>query len=180
MALACAGAVPTVLGWWSGAACVPAVAMGNLLGGFPMLALCVRLAGVPARGASMTTGTTGARAMPCWRGPAADGMQIALGGLTSASCRRACLQELAGLRSSGRGRAAVVLGQPSRPGVSPCSPRAEATPVGALATSSLRHAALMVMPVLLPVAWVAECRLVPAMAVLLLVLLAAQPSRSVW
>ena len=57
--------------------------MGNLLGGFLMLALCVRLA-VPARGASMTTGTTGARAMLVLAALLLTA-QIALGRLTSAS-----------------------------------------------------------------------------------------------
>jgi len=68
-----------VLGRWSGNARVPAVAIGNLLGGFAMLALCWRL----ARGGT-------ARATPWLRAWAGLGavllvVQVALGGLLSAS-----------------------------------------------------------------------------------------------
>lgn len=68
-----------VLGRWSSGARVPAVAMGNLLGGFVMLALCVRLA-LAGR----------ARAAPRWRAVSAVALglllvQVALGGLVSAS-----------------------------------------------------------------------------------------------
>lgn len=68
-----------VLGRWSSGARVPAVAMGNLLGGFVMLALCVRLA-LAGR----------ARAAPRWRAVSAVAVglllvQVALGGLVSAS-----------------------------------------------------------------------------------------------
>lgn len=68
-----------VLGRWSSAARVPAVAMGNLLGGFAMLALCTRLA---------LAGRT--QAWPRLRGWALAAtvllvVQVALGGLVSAS-----------------------------------------------------------------------------------------------
>lgn len=67
-----------VLGLRSSAARVPAVVLGNLLGGFTMLAVCVRL----ARAAPV--------AHAAWRGAAWIAavlllMQIGLGGLTSAS-----------------------------------------------------------------------------------------------
>lgn len=159
-----------VLGWWSGAARVPAVAMGNLLGGFLMLALCVRLA-VPARGASMTTGTTGARAMLVLAALLLIA-QIALGGLTSAS--------YAGLACSGwadcaLGEAVQQSGWASlSPWREPVLAASGGNPAGALANSLHRHAALMVMLVLLPVAWVAWRRGRRRTAVLLLVLLAAQ------
>jgi cytochrome c oxidase assembly protein subunit 15 len=68
-----------VLGRWSSGARVPAVAMGNLLGGFAMLALCVRMA-------------MAGRALPALRlrGWVAAAVllllaQVALGGLVSAS-----------------------------------------------------------------------------------------------
>ncbi len=68
-----------VLGRWSSGARVPAVALGNLLGGFAMLALCTRLAvaGVP----------TVALHVRVWVGAAVLLLvaQIALGGLVSAS-----------------------------------------------------------------------------------------------
>ncbi len=68
-----------VLGRWSSGARVPAVALGNLLGGFAMLALCTRLAvaGVPVE----------ALRLRVWVGAAVFllALQIALGGLVSAS-----------------------------------------------------------------------------------------------
>lgn len=72
-----------VLGFWSSAARVPAVTLGNLLGGFAMLALCTRLAvaGVPQR--------VPVRALRLRIGVVAAGLlliaQIALGGMLSAS-----------------------------------------------------------------------------------------------
>lgn len=68
-----------VLGFWSRAARLPAVAMGNLLGGFLMFALCVRLANARAS------------ALPPWlrawslAAAALLLLQVALGGLVSAS-----------------------------------------------------------------------------------------------
>ena len=68
-----------ILGRWSGAARVPAVAMGNLLGGFAMLALSWRLAW---RGE-----VTASRALraAAWGAVSLLTAQIALGGLLSAS-----------------------------------------------------------------------------------------------
>jgi cytochrome c oxidase assembly protein subunit 15 len=68
-----------VLGRWSANARVPAVAMGNLLGGFAMLALCWRLA---RRG-----GATVPPWLRAWAGLAVIVLagQVALGGLLSAS-----------------------------------------------------------------------------------------------
>ena len=68
-----------VLGRWSSDVRVPAVAIGNLLGGFAMLALCWRLAH-----------DTGAVLAPGWRAWARIAallvaLQVALGGLVSAS-----------------------------------------------------------------------------------------------
>lgn len=68
-----------VLGRWSSAARLPAVTLGNLLGGFAMLALCARLAvaGVPVP----------ALRLRAWVGAAIFLLltQIALGGMVSAS-----------------------------------------------------------------------------------------------
>ena len=161
-----------VLGWWSSTARVPAVAMGNLLGGFLMLALCVRLA-MPERAASTTTTTTttGARGMLVLAALLLTA-QIALGGLTSAS--------YAGLACSGGadcalGEAVQQSGWASlSPWREPVLAASGGNPAGALANSLHRHAALMVMLVLLPVAWVAWRRGRRRTAVLLLVLLAAQ------
>lgn len=157
-----------VLGWWSSTARVPAVAMGNLLGGFLMLALCVRFA-MPERAASITT--TGARGMLVLAALLLTA-QIALGGLTSAS--------YAGLACSGGadcalGEAVQQSGWASlSPWREPVLAASGGNPAGALANSLHRHAALMVMLVLLPVAWVAWRRGRRRTAVLLLVLLAAQ------
>lgn len=68
-----------VLGRWSSDARLPAVAMGNLLGGFAMLALCWRLA---YRGAGIAS--PGLRRL-AWLGTALCAIQVALGGLLSAS-----------------------------------------------------------------------------------------------
>lgn len=69
-----------VLGRWSSDARLPAVAIGNLLGGFAMLALCWRL----ARGGG---GPTLARTGRLWAllGVLLLAIQVALGGLVSAS-----------------------------------------------------------------------------------------------
>jgi heme a synthase len=68
-----------VLGRWSSAPRVPAVTLGNLLGGFAMLALCTRLAivGVPIR-------APGLRVWVALAGLALVA-QVALGGLVSSS-----------------------------------------------------------------------------------------------
>lgn len=68
-----------VLGRWSGNARVPAVAMGNLLGGFAMLALCWLMA---HRGAGSSVPWLRAWAWFCL---ALLTFQVALGGLVSAS-----------------------------------------------------------------------------------------------
>jgi cytochrome c oxidase assembly protein subunit 15 len=68
-----------VLGRWSSDARVPAVAMGNLLGGFAMLALCWRLASGGGGTASP------ALRAAAWLGVGLLTIQLALGGLLSAS-----------------------------------------------------------------------------------------------
>lgn len=68
-----------VLGRWSSDARLPAVAMGNLVGGFAMLALCWRLT---QRGAGIAS--PGLRRL-AWLGTALCAVQVALGGLLSAS-----------------------------------------------------------------------------------------------
>ena len=85
-----------VLGRWSSGARVPAISMGNLLGGFAMLALCWRLRQEARMAAESAIATgTGAAAQSsgsgqhwmktwAWLGVAALLCQIALGGLVSA------------------------------------------------------------------------------------------------
>jgi heme a synthase len=68
-----------VLGRWSSDARVPAVAIGNLLGGFTMLALCWRLAYVPR-----AVSAPRLRQL-AWLATLLVAAQVALGGLLSAS-----------------------------------------------------------------------------------------------
>lgn len=156
-----------VLGFWSSAARVPAVAMGNLIGGFVMLSLCVRLA-LPA-----------AEPAPArWRAWIAAAAllltaQVALGGLVSASH--------AGLSCSGWSdcgvRDAVQAAgwsslDPWREPVLHATP--PFNPAGALANSLHRHAGLLLVLLLLPLAWLALRRGRRVAGALLFMLLAAQ------
>jgi cytochrome c oxidase assembly protein subunit 15 len=86
----------SVLGFWSSGVRVPAVAIGNLLGGFAMLALCARLAF--ASGPTLAPGSR----LRGWALAAAAllAAQVALGGLVSAS--------FAGLSCTGWGDCSVV------------------------------------------------------------------------
>lgn len=155
-----------VLGWWSSTARVPAVAMGNLLGGFLMLALCARLA-LPAA----PVASAGARAALVLAATLLI-VQVALGGLTSAS--------YAGLSCTGWGDCGLRESwQPAGwgsldPWREPVLAATGGNPSGALANSLHRHLALVVLLVLLPIAalaWRAGRR---RTAVVVLVLLAAQ------
>lgn len=76
-----------VLGRWSSSARVPAVAIGNLLGGFAMLALCWRLIVMPDPGVVSTGAVkrSGWLRTGAWLGVVVLLCQIALGGLVSAS-----------------------------------------------------------------------------------------------
>ncbi len=156
-----------VLGLWSSAARVPAVAMGNLLGGFLMLSLCVRLAmprttPLPAR---LRGAITIAAALLM--------LQLASGGLVSAS--------LAGLSCSGWSDCGLQAAWQASgwSGLDPWrEPSLSATPpdkaAGALANSLHRHAAVGLALLLVPLATLAmrHGRRVAGAAVL--VLLVAQ------
>lgn len=133
-----------VLGWWSSTARVPAVAMGNLLGGFLMLALCVRLALPAAPVASF-----GAR-MALVLGASLLVAQVAMGGLTSAS--------YAGLSCTGWGDCGLRESWQSAdwssldPWREPVLAATGGNSSGTLANSLHRHLALVVLLALLPVA----------------------------
>jgi cytochrome c oxidase assembly protein subunit 15 len=156
-----------VLGRWSSGARLPAVAIGNLLGGFAMLALCARLA---------VAGRTGA--WPRLRGWAVlvallSTVQIALGGLVSAS--------FAGLSCTGWsdcGLAAALQGagwpavDPWREPILVAAP--PINPAGVLAHSLHRHVAVLVSAVVIPLSIVAWRRGRRRTAAVLLGSLAAQ------
>lgn len=156
-----------VLGFWSSAARVPAVAMGNLLGGFLMLALCVRLA--------RTDRVAPSAGLREWAAAAALllVLQVALGGLVSASfaglscsgwsdCSPAAALQTSGWDSLNPWREPVLAATPP------------INPAGALANSLHRHAGLALALMLLPLAVLALRGGRPRSAVLLLVLFGAQ------
>lgn len=125
-----------VLGRWSSAARVPAVAMGNLLGGFLMLALCAQLAwaGRPGRGSRLRVAARWVALLLA--------AQIALGGLVSASLAGL---DCTGWSDCGLGPALQAAGWDSlnpwrEPVLDPTSPGRGA---GVLAHSLHRHAALL-------------------------------------
>ena len=139
-----------VLGRWTAGTRVPAVAMGNLMGGFLMLALCWRLA---ARAGAPPTHT----ALNAWARLAAVLLlcQLALGALVSAS--------YAGLSCASFGEcvaAADAAGwpwwmlDPWREPVFATTPL-PINPNGALAQVLHRAGALLVLAVLAPLGWAA-------------------------
>lgn len=154
-----------VLGRWSSNARVPAVAIGNLLGGFAMLALAARLA---VAGRSLR-----APKLRVWVAVSTLLLlvQVALGGLVSAS--------YAGLSCSGWSdcfQAAHRVGwdtlNPWREPV--LGALAPINRDGALAQALHRGVALALLAVLLPLAIVAMRRGRPRSAAMLLLVLAAQ------
>jgi cytochrome c oxidase assembly protein subunit 15 len=87
-----------VLGRWAGAGRTPAVAMGNLLGGFATLALCWRLA-VPTKS---TTGAARFRVF-AWCCVTLLACQVALGGMASAAFAATSCNNLADCLSASAG-----------------------------------------------------------------------------
>jgi cytochrome c oxidase assembly protein subunit 15 len=156
-----------VLGFWSSAARLPAVAMGNLLGGFLMLSLCVRLA-VP-RATPLPARLRAAVAVAA----VLLMLQLASGGLVSAS--------LAGLSCSGWSDCGLQAAWQASgwAGLDPWrEPSLNAAvpynPAGALANSLHRHAAVVLALLLLPLAALAMRHGRRRVAAVLLVLLVAQ------
>lgn len=154
-----------VLGRWTSGARVPAAAMGNLLGGFAMLALCARMAGsVP----SPQRPRLGAWA---WAGAALLLCQIALGGLVSAGYAGLSCPGLTGCDLSGTAGVWEAL-NPWR------EPRFDATlpvnPAGVLAHAVHRAGALVTFLVLLPLGVLAMRRGRRRAGAVLLALLAIQ------
>lgn len=135
-----------VLGRWSSDARVPAVAIGNLLGGFAMLALCWRL----ARGG----GAALPRRVRAWAafGVALLVVQVALGGLVAASFATTSCTGFGDCLSAARGVPWSAL-DPWREPVLAGNPPADAS--GALAQALHRIAGLAVLVVVAPLAIVA-------------------------
>ncbi|HEX7440469.1 MAG TPA: COX15/CtaA family protein, partial [Caldimonas sp.] len=154
-----------VLGLWTSGARVPAVAMGNLLGGFVMLALCGRM----ARSAGLAPARRGALGAWAWVGVALLLAQIASGGLVSAGFAGLSCPDLTGCDASG------IAWQTLDPWREPVLDAARGTnSAGALASDLHRASALLValVMVLLAVAvWRGGRR---SEAALVLALLAAQ------
>lgn len=134
-----------VLGRWSADARVPAVAMGNLLGGFAMLALCWRLA--RARAAAVPGRLRGWAAL----GALLVAAQVALGGLLSASFAATSCSDLPDCIASASDLSWRVL-DPWREPLLGAAPAAAANPDGALAQAVHRLAAIGVASLLLPLA----------------------------
>lgn len=152
-----------VLGRWSSDARVPAVALGNLLGGFAMFALCWRLLLAP--GAALARGAR-VWAMLC---VALLATQIALGGLVSATYAATSCGGFADCLSAARSLPWSALDPWREPVLGGAVPTNAS---GALAQALHRGAALIVLVATAPltlVAWRGRRRLASA---LLLVLLA--------
>lgn len=88
-----------VLGRWSAAPRVPAVTVGNLLGGNALFALACQLARAAGQGV-MPAGATSGAAWP-WLGAALVAGQIALGGLVSANHAGAACPQWLGCEVAG-------------------------------------------------------------------------------
>lgn len=153
-----------LLGRWSADARVPAVAIGNLIGGFAMLALCWRLAraGKPAL-------TPGLRSW-AMLGVALLVAQAALGGLVSASFAATSCNGFTDCIAAARGVPPSAL-DPWREPMLTGTPPSNAS--GALAQAAHRLAGIGVVLVLAPLALAARRQRRRAGA-LLLILLAAQ------
>ncbi|MEQ1805807.1 MAG: COX15/CtaA family protein [Burkholderiaceae bacterium] len=154
-----------VLGRWSSGARVPAVALGNLLGGFAMLALSTRLAvaGVPVE----------ALRLRVWVGAAMFLLlaQIALGGLVSASYAGLSCNAWSECLAAARDVDWDTLNPWREPRLNPLPP---VNPDGALVHALHRGLGIVQVAVILPLAALALRRGRPGSAAALLILLLAQ------
>ena len=154
-----------VLGRWSSQARVPAVTLGNLLGGFAMFALCVRLACTGQHLAAPQPRTWALAAL------ALLVLQLALGGMVSAS--------FAGLSCSGWLDCFAAAPQADLATLNPwhepvLGPAGNVNPDGTLVNALHRSLALMVVALLVPVAALAWRGGRPRTALALFALLVAQ------
>jgi cytochrome c oxidase assembly protein subunit 15 len=157
-----------VLGRWTAHAHIPAVTLGNLLGGFVMFAVSVRMA-LTGRPDSIPGGPPPRLACWAWLGAALLLAQVALGGLVSAGQAGLSCTGLTGCDlSAGSWHAFNPWAEPQTNAALPNHP------AGAWVHVVHRIGGLVVVAVLLPLAaftWRGGLR---AVALLLLALLAAQ------
>ena len=154
-----------VLGRWSSGARLPAVALGNLLGGFAMLALCTRLAvaGVPIA----------ALRLRVWVGAAVFLLvaQIALGGLVSASYAAFSCSGWVECLAAAKNVGWETLNPWREPHLGSLPP---VNPEGALVQALHRGLGIALVALVVPLAVFAVRRGRPSSAAALLVLFAAQ------
>ena len=138
-----------VLGRWTANARLPAVTLGNLLGGFAMFALSVRMA-LAARQVPSAADVPPLLTRWAWTGAAVLMAHVALGGLVSAGHAGLSCPDLAGCDvGAGSWRALNPWLEPSIDAAQPHHP------AGALVHALHRAGALVVCAVLLPLAWLA-------------------------
>ena len=159
-----------VLGRWTSGARVPAVAMGNLLGGFAMLALCARMPGPAPSQRRLRLGAW------AWAGAAVLLCQIALGGLVSAGYAGLSCPDLTGCDLSSPAGLWDSLNPWHEPRFDSTLP---VNPAGALTQAVHRLGAFVTLLVLLPLGVVAMRRGRRRAGAVLLALLAVQLSLGV-
>jgi cytochrome c oxidase assembly protein subunit 15 len=153
-----------ILGRWTANAKVPAVVLGNLVGGFAMFALSCRLV------ESLSRGSVAGRAAVsrwAWAGVAVLVVQVALGGIVNATYAGLSCPEL--IRCDTSGASWQALNPWQAPAFDPAAPT---NPSGALVQWLHRIGALVVFAVLLPlgiVSWRNGRRMGAALVVLLVV-----------
>ncbi len=150
-----------VLGRWSSGARVPAVAIGNLLGGFAMLALCWRLrqevSGQTGGAAASATATdtaepSGLARMQAWAwlGVIVLLCQIALGGLVSAGYASLSCTGLPDCGVSFSSNITPASLDPWREPVFAATAKPPANPAGAASHMAHRYGTIVSLLVLLP------------------------------
>lgn len=141
------------LGWLTPGSRVPAVAMGNLLGGFAMLALSWRLAAADDPGAAVPPSPSGWTVLAL----ALLVIQIALGGLVSAGhASLSCADSAECLRQIAQQGWPWSTLNPWREPVFDATTSLPVNPAGALAQGLHRGLAVAVGLAVLPAAWAAR------------------------
>jgi len=141
-----------VLGRWSSGARVPAVSIGNLLGGFAMLALCWRLRQEISSAAQITAPPPGQRRMRAWAwlGVSVLILQIALGGLVSAGYASLSCPGLPGCGAGLSADIPLASLDPWREPIFAATTQAPVNPAGAASHMAHRYGTLVSLLVLIP------------------------------